>query len=361
MVATRPFPIDQAYPNAIDLRRELGGLLPREGVFPTPTIIASGVAYKGTGWNVGARECVVATRRGTDAFSLVYGTALLANDSLTPTAWTLSGPPASGSRIDLLWMRATDPLEGEATTTLEGETDPRAVPLFGITEGVAGVTPARPALPAGAVEIAEVTTPAGAASISSSTIRHTFRYAAPAGGPLIVRNASELPAVVMPGEVVTTLDGADYLGTATGWEEVSAGRVLVDASSAYEGGISDTVQNVWTSGTFTLRRRARLLVTIGLGVRGSGPSQSGALHRFMLGTEPIATLQNMPSSRTRVRLSSGTLGTGWAMLSASRVIDLAAGDYNFAAATLGSGGPGEVTLVAADGMPARTLQIARLG
>lgn len=192
MALTRSFPIDEGYPNALDLRRLDAGLIVREGVFPDPTTTATaGVAYGDGGWNVGAVAFVAALKRGGAPYSLSYGVARLANDA-AGTAWTIDAAPASGSRIDLLWIRATDPGEGEATSGTDGPGGvARAVPVFGVTTGVAATTPVAPALPAGALLIATVTTPSGAASIAGSTIVQSYKFAQLAGGIRYARTLSE--------------------------------------------------------------------------------------------------------------------------------------------------------------------------
>lgn len=192
MALTRSFPIDSGFPNALDLRRLDAGLIVREGVFPDPTTTAAaGVAYGDGGWNVGAVAFVAALKRGGAPYSLSYGVARLANDA-AGTAWTIDAAPASGSRIDLLWIRATDPGEGEATSGTDGPGGvARAVPVFGVTTGVAATTPVAPALPAGALLIATVTTPSGAASIAGSTIVQSYKFAQLAGGIRYARTLSE--------------------------------------------------------------------------------------------------------------------------------------------------------------------------
>lgn len=192
MTLTRSFPIDEGYPNALDLRRLDAGLIVREGVFPDPTTTAAaGVAYGNGGWNVGAVAFVAALKRGGAPYSLSYGVARLANDA-AGTAWTIDAAPVSGSRIDLLWIRATDPGEGEATSGTDGPGGvARAVPVFGVTTGVAATTPVAPALPAGALLIATVTTPSGAASIAGSTIVQSYKFAQLAGGIRYARTLSE--------------------------------------------------------------------------------------------------------------------------------------------------------------------------
>jgi hypothetical protein len=209
MGLTRPFAIDEAYANAADFRKQHAAIYPRQGVFPDPTTAASaGVAYGNGGWSVWARPFTAVTRRSTSPFLQSYGSALFTNDS-AGAAWTIPAAPTSGSRIDLLWARATDPTQGEATTTPSGETAPRAVPVFGVTSGAAATTPTSPALPAGAVLIARVSTPSTATSIANSIITQAYDFAHVLGAPMLVRDETHrntaIPSPLL-GEAVARMD-----------------------------------------------------------------------------------------------------------------------------------------------------------
>lgn len=191
MTLFRPFPIDKAWPNAIDLRKAFSGLITREGVFPDPTSVAdAGLAYGISAWSVGSRAFTFASKRGGAPYSQGYGVAL-GGDDATGAAWTLGGAPGSGTRIDRLWVRLVDPTQGESLTTPGGETVARAVPVYGITPG----TPGLAALPAGAVEIAQASVPAGAASVSGVTFAQTYKFAQVSGGIIYVRTNAERDAL----------------------------------------------------------------------------------------------------------------------------------------------------------------------
>lgn len=221
MALSRPYPIDKAWPNAIDLRRQLSGVLPREGVFPDPVTVDQGVAYAGSGWAVGARPFVAAFKRGGAPHSQAYGTGLGTNDAAVAAAWTVGGAPGSGSRIDRLWVRWVDPTQGESLTTPGGETVARAVPVFGVTAG----TPGLAALPAGVQEIAQVSVPAGAGSIAGATITQVHPFAHVVGGTIVVRTKAERDALatadLVEGRDVCYVIGTDqgfvWLGSTIGW------------------------------------------------------------------------------------------------------------------------------------------------
>lgn len=239
MALTRTWPIDAGFPNALDLRKTDSGSTPREGVFPDPiTVATAGIAYGNGGWNVGARPFVATVRRGTAPFALTYGTAKVANDS-AGTAWTIGGAPGSGSRIDLLWIRVTDPTQADSMSGAPTDGPAgmaRAVPVYGVTAGTASGTPVAPTLPAGALEIARVTTPTGAASIAGSTIVQTYAFAHVLGSDLYVRTASALPTVAYRGEFARALDsGWLYRHNGTAWVAVETEWVAVDGGSFASG------------------------------------------------------------------------------------------------------------------------------
>lgn len=261
MPLTRPFAIDQAYANASDFRKQHAAVFPREGVFPDPvTTAAAGVAYPNGGWNVGARIFTAVARRGTAPFSQVYGSALISNDSQT-TAWTIPAAPATGSRIDLLWVKATDPTQGDATTTPSGETVARAVPVFGVTSGTAATTPTAPALPSGAVEIGRVTTSSTATSIANSVFTHSYSFANVLGGPWVVRLAAELTATnaatAALGEVAYVIEtGATYRRSSAGtarWVRQGGGTFVGTRSQEIGNGQASNLGAFNRDGTYSDR------------------------------------------------------------------------------------------------------------
>jgi hypothetical protein len=249
MTLTRPHFIDKAWPNAIDLRKNLAGMLPREGLFPAAETL-QGVAFAGAGWAVSARAFTAAFKRGGAPYSLAYGTGLGANDGTVAAAWTLGGAPGSGSRVDRLWVRWVDPTQGEALTTPGGESVARAVPIFGITPG----TPAAAAWPSGVQRIAEVSVPAGAASAAGATITQAYPFAHLSGGPVYVRTIAERDALtgVLEGELAYVIDTDqlfEYIG-AVGWVHV-AGKPKVSGisfSGIYSGATTRVYEHAGTVG-----------------------------------------------------------------------------------------------------------------
>lgn len=225
MALTRPWAIQQARPTPADTRKQLASIYPREGVFPDPvTLAAAGIAYANGGWNVGARPFGANVKRGGGPFTQAYGSAQISNDA-TGTAWTIPAAPTSGSRIDRLWLRATDPSQGEAVTAAAalGEANDRAVPVYGVTSGIEATSPTVPALPAGVFEVAQVLTPSTATSIAQSTFYHVYNFAYVLGGLAYFWTASGLIAATsasswVVGQLAHALDtGVTYRWSGTAW------------------------------------------------------------------------------------------------------------------------------------------------
>lgn len=200
MTLSRPWAIDAAFPNAADQRKQLAAIYPREGVFPdATTIAAAGIAFAGTGWGISARAFGAVLKRGGAPYSQAYGSALISNDGTVSNAWTILAAPGSGSRIDRLCIRARDTTQGDSATGAPTD-GPGGLPRTGLPEfltvnGTPATTPVAPALPSGYEEIAQVTTPSGAASAAGSTIVNTYAFAQMVGGVIYVRNATEMNAL----------------------------------------------------------------------------------------------------------------------------------------------------------------------
>lgn len=243
MTLTRPWAIDAAFPNAADQRKQLASIYPREGIFPDPiTTAQAGIAYAGSGWAIGARAFGAVLKRGGAPFSQTYGSALISNDGSVANAWTIGAAPAAGSRIDLLCIRARDTTQGDsasgAPTDGPGGLARTGLPEFVVVAGTAGTPGVRPALPAGYEEIAEVTTPSGAASAAGSTIKQTYAFAHVPGGPIYVRTNAERDALtgLIEGDIVVVIDQANnrhFRGTRRGasWDMDTAWTDFIFANS----------------------------------------------------------------------------------------------------------------------------------
>jgi len=336
MPLTRSFPIDQGFPTALDLRRLDAGLIVREGILADPiTVAPAGIAFGAGGFNVSAQPFVAALKRGGAPYSLGYGVARLANDA-AGAAWTIPAAPVSNSRIDLLWIRATDPAEGEATSGTDGPGGaPRAVPIFGVTSGTAAPSPVAPALPAGAYLIATVTTPSGAASIAGSTIVQSYGFAQLSGGTIYARTLALLPSTAVEGDRAVALgSGVRYERAGGAWLPEGAvlavadftalaalptgGRVVGDLAHVAEGA-------VYMSWTGTAWRQVTTATFASTGARDTAYAKASAAYR-VAGVRALDTSTAVESQRGAsawvlddTGYTNATLSAGWTNFAPSPV------------------------------------------
>jgi hypothetical protein len=104
----------------------------------------------------------------------------------------IAAAPASNSRIDVVYAMQRD---ANSTTSPDGITQGEV----GVITGTAAVSPTKPAIPAGAVEVGTVQVPAGATSTTDAThpptITTTCQWTTGSGAPIPVRNATEQTAL----------------------------------------------------------------------------------------------------------------------------------------------------------------------
>lgn len=240
MALTKSFPTgDPGGLSIDDTRRIFAGLVavaadgsPRLGVVPAhlnPLVTSTGsMAYSV------APFTAVTSRSGTGVVELV------ANDAATTVPTTAA--PASNSRIDVIWVRCL----------FTGYTDPTGLPVFGVTQGTAGVSPSKPTIPAGALELATATIPSTAIGTNSAgvVITQTYLYTAAAGGVVRVRNSTELAAwVPADGAFAARLDTGSLMARAAGaWRPLFPRISLVAGATMVVAGPAN-VNNWSTVGT----------------------------------------------------------------------------------------------------------------
>lgn len=110
--------------------------------------------------------------------------------------------PASGARIDLIWVKQNDAEAG----------DPDNFAVLGVTQGLAAPAPARPtaSVPDGAYVIASAKVNAGAVATSGAAVVITqeWVHTASRGAPIRIRDLSDRAAITSPfaGQRITRLD-----------------------------------------------------------------------------------------------------------------------------------------------------------
>lgn len=99
--------------------------------------------------------------------------------------------PGSNSRIDVIWAKQQD------TTAGIPSPDAATGELYGVTSGAAAVSPVKPAIPVGAVELATAVVAAGATSTNGAgvTITNTGRLTVARGAAVPVRSQAERDAL----------------------------------------------------------------------------------------------------------------------------------------------------------------------
>lgn len=112
------------------------------------------------------------------------GVAIFTNDGTVNVA--IGAAPASNSRIDSVWVKHNDDTTGDAN----------ALPVFGVTAGVAAASPTAPAIPTGALELAQVRVYAGttAANGGANTTTQTYQMTAARGGVVPFRTKAAVDA-----------------------------------------------------------------------------------------------------------------------------------------------------------------------
>lgn len=181
MALTRSFPTgDPAGLSVVDTRLVMSGLIarnangtPRLGVLAGASALVSGRATMG--YDI-APFVAAASRTGS-------GVDLVANDA-TVTNVATDAAPGANSRIDVIYV----------LPQFTANTDPGNVPIFGVAKGTAAGVPTKPAIPAGALELATAVIPSSATTTASVVITQTAQWTAAAGGIVPVRNATELTA-----------------------------------------------------------------------------------------------------------------------------------------------------------------------
>lgn len=151
----------------------------RSGVLLTgPSALVTGAAG-GMTYNIGPATYVITRAAGEGVYRFT---------STGVSAVTTLAAPVSGSRIDVIWVKQNDQSKGDA--------DNQAI--AGVTRGAPDTIPVPPAIPEGALELAQATVSAGVTQAIDVSIVQTFRHAALRGNPIPVRNDAERAEITAP-------------------------------------------------------------------------------------------------------------------------------------------------------------------
>lgn len=171
-------------------RKAMSGLVagnadgvPRSGIFPQKDVLIVIGSQAGMVYRVKPFEgALIRDAAGSD------GVVLYANDALTdvPT----SPAPSTGSRWDLVYVQYPESTSDSTSSK----------PVLGVVQGTASGTPSKPsaALPANSYLLAESLVSAGNSTTVDASINQVWRYTAPRGVPIPVRNQTERDELSAP-------------------------------------------------------------------------------------------------------------------------------------------------------------------
>jgi hypothetical protein len=144
-----------------------------------------------------------------------YGALLIQNDGDVNVP--LNAAPSANSRIDVVYVK-----QNEKRSPMSDSSD---IPTFGVVSGTAAAVPVAPAVPAGALALAQVLLPAGVSNTAASgvVITQTYIGAAMKGDMLRVQTSAQRDALtsVPSGTLLHNVaDNCDYVrkdGKWRGW------------------------------------------------------------------------------------------------------------------------------------------------
>lgn len=178
----------------IDARLAMNGLIvngggpgnpigARPGLFydSTPPIVVGTSATSPMTYNV-KQFTGCAQLLGTGA----SGLALFANDGTVTINTTAA--PGSNSRIDVIWVR-------QHALAADGGADADNILEIGVTQGVAAASPAVPAIPTGAMALAQAVILSTTTATNTAVITQVHNWTAAAGAPIPVRSQAERDAL----------------------------------------------------------------------------------------------------------------------------------------------------------------------
>lgn len=157
-----------------------------------------------------------------------YGALLIQNDGNVNVP--LAAAPSANSRIDVVYVK-----QNETRSPMSDSSD---VPTFGVVKGTAAATPVAPAVPAGALALAQVLLPAGVSNTAASgvVITQTYIGAAMKGDMLRVQTSAQRDALTMVPEgtmLHNVADNCDYVRTPSGkWAKT---RDTISLAAPYNG------------------------------------------------------------------------------------------------------------------------------
>ncbi|KAB1647465.1 hypothetical protein F8O06_02695 [Pseudoclavibacter sp. CFCC 14310] len=282
----------------------------RAGLRATVAQDAAGNVKTGVAVNAQTQSALVSARTDMKvdvaAFDAVldrYGPVFVRHEGVDQV--TLTAAPTANQRIDSVWVRQQE--------TASPVSDAANGPVFGVAKGTASTSPVAPAIPAGAMRLADVQIPSTATATNSSGVTITQRYpfTATQGAPLTFRTKTDLQAWVgwdgQKARVIadpTTASNGDYVSSAGVW----VGRRLYAYTDSYTGDYSTTYQDD-AAQTVNLGENTPCLVSIGMAYNGPGQvaivAKIDGVERLVLRNTPQDSTANVAYASAVVHLTAG--------------------------------------------------------
>lgn len=192
-----------------DARRDMSGLFVCDKTTMKP--IAGILDRSQDNLVTGRGDSMSVTVHAFNAVLNRYGALLLQNDGDVKVP--LSAAPSANSRIDVVYVK-----QNESRPPMSDSSD---IAMFGVVQGVAAATPVAPAVPNGALALAQVLLPAGVSNTAAAgvVITQTYIGAALKGDMLRVQTSAQRDAMTMVPEgtlLHNVADDCDYLRTPSG-------------------------------------------------------------------------------------------------------------------------------------------------
>lgn len=151
-----------------------------------------------------------------------YGALLIQNDGNVNVP--LNAAPSANSRIDIVYVK-----QNETRSPMSDSSD---VPAFGVVEGTAAAVPVAPAVPDGALALAQVLLPAGVSNTAAAgvVITQTYIGAAMKGDMLRVQTSAQRDALTMVPDgtlLHNVADNCDYARRDNAWMPYSGQTIKV--------------------------------------------------------------------------------------------------------------------------------------
>lgn len=247
MALTDTFPTqDSGGLSITDTRLVMAGLVVQnaDGT-PRPGVLTSGAASLVTGkasmaYDVAPFKAALSRIAG--------GVELVANDAVMSVATTAA--PSVNSRLDVIYVRSR----------FSQHADGSNVPELGVAHGVAAATPTKPAIPAGALELATAEITSTTTTTATAVITQSAQGTAANGATVFLRTRGELDAwAAAVGTVARTADNdLEWVRRAAGWFLTPGQRIAYMAANSGQDVVDQIIGTVASTIVLPVGQRLRV-------------------------------------------------------------------------------------------------------